>query len=281
MKQKLEDHGLTAYIQTITPATAKTMLEAQANPRNRAVSNANVVNYGRMMRDGNWMLNGEAIVIQSDGIIANGHNRLNAVIYSGVPVDFVIIEGVEPDAFATYDAGQKRTAAHVLQMDQIPNATNIASNVCAVIIYREAIKRQGSLNTYVRPSNIEILEEYSSNPQLYQMAYKLSGKCKAVCSNTPLGLVFSVALIDQKHEFEFVEDFANSLASGSMLAEGNPILTLRNALTRAKIERSSGSASRSTNWFRNACILAWNAHIEGRELKLIRFADVNKAIKVK
>jgi len=281
MKHDINKYGLSAYIKTITPAIAKDMLSKYANPNNRKVSESNIVNYGRMMKNGDWMLNGEAIVIQSDGIIANGHNRLNAVIRSGVPVDFFVIEGVSPEAFKTYDAGQRRKAAHVLQMDKIPNATNVASCISSVLIYREAIARRGSWNTYERPTNLEILNEYNRFPQLYQTAYKLGAKCKHICSSSTLSVLFSIALIDNEHDYSFVEDFAASLSTGSMLAEGNPILTLRNALLRAKAEKTSASGTRSVNWYKNACILAWNFHVEGKELKLIRFADVNKAIQIK
>ena len=282
MKHDVSEYGLSVYVQTITPKTAKDMIACHANPKNRKVSDANVANYSRMMKNGDWMLNGEAIVIQSDGIIANGHNRLESVARAGVPVDFLVVDGVSPEAFATYDGGQARTAAHVLHMEDVPNATNVAATISAVMIYRGAVKRDGSFNTYVRPTNMEILAEYNSNPQLYQVAHRLAARTKSICPITPASMLYSYLLIDLGYDYEKLDFFCGSLASGEMLRRGNPILTLRNTLMIAKSEKQNTSSSgRSANWYKNACIIAWNAYTENRELKLIKIIDANKAIKIK
>jgi hypothetical protein len=278
--EPLESYGLKSYVATITPKVAKQLLEEIANPNNRTVSEKVVANFSREMQNDHWALNGESLVIQSDGILANGHNRLNAVIKSGVPVRFTVYEGVEPDCFATYDGGMRRKAAHVLQMEQISNATNVAALISAIYVYRGALKRNGSFNTFHMPTNTEIVEEYNLHPAMYQLAVKLAKKSQHVCCATYIAMVYAYALIDLKYDYETVADFAESFATGAMLADGNPILTLRNALLRAKSERKTGGASKSAHWFKNACIVCWNSAQEGRELKLIRFADVNKAIQI-
>lgn len=281
MKYDIKDYGLEIYVQIVTPKAAKEMLDHQAHPKNRKISEANVANYGRMMKNGDWMINGEAIAIQSDGIIANGHNRLHAVIRSGVPVAMLIIKGVPPSAFTTYDCGQTRKASHVLQMDSVPNATNIAAIVSSTMIYREAIARKGSYNTYLLPTNSEILAEYNNHPQLYQTAYTFAAKTKGICSASSLGMVYSYALIDRRYDCEAVEEFAASLTSGEMLRMGNPILTLRNMLILARSEKAASKSGRTRNWYKNACITAWNAYTEGRDLRLIKVMDANKAIQIK
>ena len=281
MKTELKERGLTAYIQTITPSIAKKMLETIANPKNRKVSDANVTNYGRMMRENKWLVNGEAIVIQQDGLIANGHNRLHAVVRAGVPVDFLIVEGVSCDAFATFDAGQKRTAAHVLQMSDVPNAKNISSAISSLIIYREAISRNGSFNTYVRPTNQEILDEYNNHPALYQSSIKLAMKSKTICPVQHCGMLYCYTLVDKKHDFEEVEQFATALITGANLPESSPILTLRRSLERAKYHRQTSGSNKSQNWYKNAIIIAWNAYIEGRDLRKLKVMDLNKATKIK
>jgi len=280
MKTELKEYGLTAYIKTITPRTAKEMLETMGNPKNRNISDVNLANYSRMMRNGDWMLNGEAVIIQSDGIIANGHNRLNAIIRAGVPVDILVIEGVSPEAFVTYDSGQKRKASHVLQMEDIPNSKNIAAVVTSVAIYRDALKRNGSFNTYIRPSNLEISAEYNKNPQLYQLACKLACRTNHICTISSIGMVYAYALIDGNRDYDSVEYFCEKLATGRMLEIGDPVLALRETLIRAKSEKQSSNSSKTSNWYKSVCIAAWNACMTGKKLRIIKVLDQNKAIQL-
>lgn len=267
-------------IKTITPAIAKEWIAKKSNPKNRNISEAAIANYSRAMKNGQWKLNGEAIIFDEDGILSNGHHRLHAIVRAGVSVQCLIVEGVKSDAFATYDAGMKRTASHVLQMADIKDATNVSSIISALIIYRAAIERSGSWNTYVRPNSQEILDEYNRYPDMFKLTSKVGRKAHGVASLSWIGPMIAYLLIDKHKDPEDLSYFMEKLGSGEMLISGDPILTLRNAYIRAKTEKLKGN-SKSPNWYKNAFIIAWNAYSEGRRLSLIKQADHNKAIPLK
>jgi hypothetical protein len=57
----------------------------------------------------------------------NGQHRIEACIRAGVPFKCFVVFGVEEDAFNFMDRGIARTAAHIFDIEKIPNAINVAA----------------------------------------------------------------------------------------------------------------------------------------------------------
>lgn len=270
---------ITTEVISVTPEMAKEWLEKYGNPKNRNVSESVIINYSRIMRKGMWRLNGEALVFEADGMLANGHHRLAATIKAGVAVSFLVVRGVSEDAFATYDCGNRRKAGHVFQMSDIPNANGVASIVSQSIMYRASLARKGSYNTYVRPTTEECLDEYNLHPSLYSFAERKSALATGLIKRSTPGMVFAYAMIDKGHSKSTVENFAVQLAKGEMLKADDPIYLLRNALIRMKTEKLKGKGV-STNYQKSLFIKAWNAHISKQRLKILKVVDPNKAVEI-
>ena len=110
-KAKQETFELNGWIK-VTPAIAKSLLKY--NIRNyRSLKHPVVEKYANEMKSGNWVKNGEPVVISKDGIVRNGQHRLEAVIFSGVSVVMYVIFDADP--CETYDLHSKRTCVQILK----------------------------------------------------------------------------------------------------------------------------------------------------------------------
>lgn len=104
--------------QTVLVDPKKAELWLKKNTKNRKVSNRHVSQLANEMKEGKWLLNGQAIAFSKDGVLLDGQHRLLAVIMSGVTVEMTVAFGVDhPDAFKTYDViSLKRGVAQVASM---------------------------------------------------------------------------------------------------------------------------------------------------------------------
>ena len=93
----------------VTPEIANEWLEGHTNFRDP--SKGTVERYAESMIRGEWELNGEPLAFNSEGELKNGQHRLLAVVKSGVPVLFSVLEGVDSDL---YDKGKVRSLAEYL-----------------------------------------------------------------------------------------------------------------------------------------------------------------------
>ncbi len=78
---------------------------------------------------GEWQTNGDSIRFDSDGILRDGQHRLKMVIQTGVPIEVVVVRGIDPNAFITIDTGKKRNLADVLAIQGESNPQNLAGSL--------------------------------------------------------------------------------------------------------------------------------------------------------
>jgi len=107
----------TFDVEVITPAMASNMLET-INVKNRKIRPAVVDRYAAMIRNAEWKLSPEAIVIANTGRLLNGQHRLSAVAKSGEAVRFLVIRGPSEDVFEVLDRGALRSTSDALQSEK-------------------------------------------------------------------------------------------------------------------------------------------------------------------
>lgn len=108
-------------IETINPEMAKEYLKK--NNVNRVLRRRTVQKYATEMKNGDWQLTDEGISFYTDGSLANGQHRLNAVIEANIPVDFYVTRDV-PKQNTIHDRGQKRTSSDILRLDGITSSAS-------------------------------------------------------------------------------------------------------------------------------------------------------------
>lgn len=102
---------MRAIVEHITPDMAYEYLTQ--NTRNyRRVNARTVMKYAQTMKDGNWELNGEPIVFDTEGKLINGQHRLNAIVEAGIPVDILVVRGVDKGV-VVFDDGRVRRSTDV------------------------------------------------------------------------------------------------------------------------------------------------------------------------
>jgi hypothetical protein len=81
-------------IEEITPEFAAKLLEKNTKHQ-RKLNRNRVQQYMLDMKNNNWQLNGEAIIIGDQGTLLDGQHRLSAVIAADVKVKMLVIRGIE------------------------------------------------------------------------------------------------------------------------------------------------------------------------------------------
>lgn len=127
---------MKAEIKLITPQLAKEMLGH--NTQNRALKRMSEVICDLMIK-GEWKENGESIVFSWDGVLRDGQHRLNATIKANHSWRCVVVTGVDPSAYDTYDEGTNRQLSDVLQIDGIKNSNNVASIIKRINLYNKGL----------------------------------------------------------------------------------------------------------------------------------------------
>lgn len=80
------------------------------NTSNRAVGKNAVERLVRQIKDGLWVPNNQGVGLSKDGNVLDGQHRLLAMREAGYPpVKFLLVTGLDPNAVATIDIGNKRT----------------------------------------------------------------------------------------------------------------------------------------------------------------------------
>ncbi len=136
----------TSVVETLTPDRCYEIL-TRSQTINRGMRPALVATYARAMIDGRWLLNGEAVIVDWNDDIVDGHHRLAAAVESGVPLTTFVVRGVDPRAFRVSGVGARRTPGDILKIHgaQSPNSL-------AVLLRMLICAEQGGVVGAVEPT---------------------------------------------------------------------------------------------------------------------------------
>lgn len=256
---------------TITPKIAKEIL-SKYNAKNRDIDQANVRLITHYMRTGRWVFNGEPICFNMDDFLVDGQHRLKAVIDSGIACKFLVVRGLETNAYNTIDIGNKRTSSDILKSHDIIYP-NVASGVVKSLfhfkmnrfysrhsLHRTPIGNKSNLNYlgYTIVDNQNIFELYNSFKGLTEHISKCESiryKNKSVKINNPRYI--SMFFLSKITNLEKADYFYETLKSG-YFSKGEldtPIVLLRNLIIKANLDPYKNlSASELVN----LTSVAWN-----------------------
>ena len=99
------------------------------NKKNRGCPNNEIEKHVRILRYGEWRVNGATIVFSKDGILRDGQTRLKAIVRSKISAWMWIIFDVDNDCFDTMDQIRKRSLDHLLIVDGYSNCRDLAKAV--------------------------------------------------------------------------------------------------------------------------------------------------------
>jgi hypothetical protein len=111
-----------ARIETITVDRAKELLSK--NVDNRRVDESRVTRLAQTIINGDFVITNQGIGVDKNGIVSDGQHRLKAIIKANLPVDMLIITGLEPKCRYVIDTGKGRSHADALQISKLALDTN-------------------------------------------------------------------------------------------------------------------------------------------------------------
>jgi len=98
----------------ISPALASKMLEK--NTKNRALNKNSVHKYVNDIAQGSWSANNNGIAFYDDGTLADGQNRLHAILQTGQSIRSLVCFGISDKAASSIDCGKSRTELNIAQI---------------------------------------------------------------------------------------------------------------------------------------------------------------------
>lgn len=89
----------------------------KSTTNNRSLNRTSVNKFRKAMQAGEWIVNGEAIIIDSHGNILDGHHRLHALAETDeATIETVLISGVQSTAMKSIDTGKSRSMSDRFEM---------------------------------------------------------------------------------------------------------------------------------------------------------------------
>ncbi len=243
-------------IWAITPAVAQMLLEK--NKTNRRLRKFTVGKYARLMREGQWMLNNDSIVVSTEDALLNGQHRLHAVIESGCTVEMQVLWNANPLSFETMDRPVIRSAADALGQLGYVSTHALAAGVKA---YWQITNQIWDRNSTIEPrQTIELLESLPN----FQAA--MDGHYKARHVITP-GVAIACYYIFFNLDSAAAEEFMAKVGSGENLVATSPIYRLRERLNRQR------GISMARQIEAALVIKCWNYWRQGKSMQALMWRD--------
>ena len=251
--------GGTTYCVEIVDLTPELAAKLMAlNVANRAISKTNVEKIAAAIARGEWIFNGETIVIDSMNHMRQGQHRCLAVLKTGMTIQCLIVRGVSPAAFATFDSGRPRNAADTLGIGSEVNTRTLAAAARAIVYLEEGSYAARMI------TNKEIQEVVNHHPMVRTWTNRLVGSKTCRCVGSAFAGVLTLA--SERHGAEMIQMFFDQVASGEMLKKGDPAKVLRERFPEGrKIERLTFEVSLAF------MVKAVNAFVQGKQLGILRF----------
>lgn len=251
---KLSPGELLTEKVTMSPVLAEIILTGH-NQKNRPLKKQRFV-YATAMREGRWRYTSQGISFDRAGLLNNGQNRLTAIVLSGVSVPMQVAFGEDADAYDILDSGASRGGSDTLHSAGFKNTAVLA----AAARLLKTVTGSAPRGNFTYPNDI-ILSVVMENDGLEVAATPGSNTgSKLRCSTAAVTVAFY--LISKHSQYrDRLPYFGDRLHDGTDLKRGNPILVVREMLTRGM---TGVSTSQKPALSCVAIIKAWNLWVKGR-----------------
>jgi hypothetical protein len=251
-------------IQEITPSIAREMLKR--NSHNRTCNEKHVDFLKKQMLNGTWLFDGQPIRFNEKGALLDGQHRLTSVAESGTTQKFLVIEGIENDAFKVMDTGKNRNGGDVFSIRGIDYPVDIAAAIRLIIHIDLGSYRDGSTRS---TTNTQLLEWYDANDgdSLLEIMREANELAKAFSRILPRSWIASFKTMFSRGNETEAKIFIDKLCYGLDLERTSPIYVLRKRLMDNKMNK----AKLPTKDKVALIIKAWNMHRKGETCKFIRW----------
>lgn len=264
-----------AVMAIITPQVAQAILD-KCNGRNRPVRNRQIKFLTAQIESGRFVYNGESIVFATDRHLNNGQHRLMACASSGKPISVLLVFGVPPEHFSTYDQQAVRGQADVLAIDDRKNCKTLAAALRHVSCYEN-----GTLGSFSgkngREDNSQVLDLLAKHPGLQESVDKFVKFWMASPS-----LVSAIHYLLRRVDSDAADAFLDVVEHGyeSPHRGSRDIFQAANNLREWLLRNAAGKRRASNTVTGNVFIKAWNGYRTGTVPKVLSFRDNEKQVEI-
>lgn len=226
-----------AQVETITPDVAARYL-ARKSEHQRSPRKAHVKRLAAAMKRGEWELNGEPIIFDTDGRMIDGQHRLLAAIEADAHITVLVVRGVPPRCYVTIDDGVSKSGADLLTMNDFKHATMAAACAAVMLVLDDGFERGRSVVTW--PDRRAVLAYAMANRVYVERAAEFGSKCAHEGLRPPSALGGAIGFLwmhlESSVDSEQIELFAERLRTGADLVAGDPELALRRRLVARSVK---------------------------------------------
>lgn len=249
----------------VTPDMASDWLANRNFPGNRKMSNIVSERYRKDMENGRWLEETpQGYSFDTDGWLLDGQHRLRAQANAGVTLKVWVFPNTPHETFGVFDAGYRRTPAHLLQM---PYSTMVATGAR----YLSALGDRDlwSLPRFSRIGTQEILETVEQWPELARYGEELNIAQRRI--RLPSGPHSAVLAMAARTEHEArLPEWVDGISTGEGLLHGDPRLVLRERYAGGF--RRGGVSVPPRDMHLSFLIKSWNAFVTGGHIAFLRHA---------
>jgi hypothetical protein len=256
--------SITSNIETITPRKAKQWLD-EANVDNRNMRNKRVSAYARDIANKNWALTGDAIRFNGDGTLIDGQHRLAGCVEAGKAFKSFVMRGLPSDAKFNIDTGAGRSFSDTLKYLGHKRVAQLAATIRWNVQYE-----RGALLARDQVTVNELLAYLDEHPDIVDAVNAVGGNNHQFGS---LHTIMSTLIFRTKRKMPGEANaFYAQILSGEGLKKESPVFALRRFL-----EWNTLGTRKALPAVTQAIVIkAFNAWIEGREVKVLAFKPGGK-----
>lgn len=246
----------------VTPSAATELLDRNLNNRRMSVRRA--AKLADAMTRGEWQYNGDTIRISKTGRLLDGQHRLKAIEISGIPQKYIIVDGLEDEAFTTIDVGSPRSAYQMLDMAGEKNTTALAAVAKMVLLFRSSgIPLSGNMDK--QPTHSQVVDFAEADADLKHSVSATMGSAWIKRYVGPSVSGFCHYMFGQDDD-KCRDDFFKELASGDLTYINSPVKYMRELFIEER------GASYTPDKLRRTGLMfrAFKAYKQRRESKIVR-----------
>lgn len=251
---------------TISPEVAAQWIE-KSKTHNRRLRLAHVKQLAIDMASGTFALNGETIIIATNGNILDGHHRLHACVRANVPFETFVVLGVDPETMPTIDTGDSRNRSDLMTFAGELHASKLCTTTKLVwLAERGRLKDAYIANRELGLTPQEHLAVLDRHPDVRN--HMNTGT--SYYRQFPLIMLANYAFFSYwlaRYDKTLAESFLEAVASGENLEATDPAQLLRKRL----INNATAKTKYRSIEMLALVVKAWRYHATGTPVHQLRW----------
>lgn len=225
---------------------------------NRVISEGKAGDIAHSISSGNWIVNGETIILDEKGRVLDGQHRLRGAILAGLPLETYVVhingKVSARSVFDSIDQGKLRGLSDRLKIDGVSHYSTVAAIAKRVQGWGKSTVQRHRMS--IHEGRLLVNKSRKEYEQAAAKAHSYASDAKGVITTATLGFVYFMA---RRVNPERAEKFIHYLATGEQLSRGNIVYALRKRL----MGNATASKSKLTQREMTALIVkAWGLFLQ-------------------